>query len=133
MINYVTLTPNISGARRAQTGLPSSSRFLAQNHKAKKVNGEIETASKHLIASIWRGGGQAKFGRPQRGGIGHDSTNLNKGREGVKIPKILRTYFMDGPLLKPTLFDRPIPYSGRVFTLKRMHHTSRKNEVFEWW
>ena len=57
MINYVTLTPNISGARRAQTGLPSSSRFLAQNHKAKKVNGEIETASKHLIASIWREGG----------------------------------------------------------------------------
>ena len=49
-------------------GLPSSSRFLAQNHKAKKVNGEIETASKHLIASIWRGGGSGKIWIHKEGG-----------------------------------------------------------------
>ena len=27
------------------------------------------------------------FGRPQRGGVALDSTNMNKGREGVKNPE----------------------------------------------
>jgi len=38
-----------------------------------------------LIASM--GGCQAKFGCPERGRVIPDSTIMNKGREGVKIPE----------------------------------------------
>ena len=59
--------------------------FLPTSHntKAKKVNDEIKTDSKH------GGGEQAKFGCPQRGRVILDSTNMNKGREGVKNPEKL--------------------------------------------
>ena len=33
------------------------------------------------------GGSDHIFGRPQRGGVAPDSTNMNKGREGVKNPE----------------------------------------------
>ena len=68
-----------------------STYFNSHNTKAKKLNDEIKTDSKH-----W-GWGQAKFGCPQRGRFIPDRTNMNKGRERSKFPKILLTYFMDDP------------------------------------
>ena len=44
------------------------------------------------------GGSDHIFGRPQRGGVAPDSTNMNKGREGVKNPEIFADVLNGSPL-----------------------------------
>ena len=45
-----------------------------------------------------RSRGDHIFGRPQRGGVVRDSTNMNKGREGVKNPENFADVLYGWPL-----------------------------------
>ena len=51
-----------------------------------------------MQAFIWEGGIYAKFGRPHRGGVSPDSTNMDRGREGVKNPEIFADVLNGSPL-----------------------------------
>ena len=59
----------------------------------------------------WEGGGlYAKFGRPHRGGVSPDSTNMDRGREGVKNANIFADVLDGSPLRQAFLATLLIPW-----------------------
>ena len=59
---------------------------------------KLKAASKHLAG--WGGGSDHIFGRPQRGGVAPDSTNMNKGRERVKNTEKFADVLNGSPLIR---------------------------------
>ena len=61
------------------------------------------------------GGAEPIFGRPHRGGVSPDSTNMDKGREGVKNPEIFADVLNGSPLRVCVVNNQSTPVHWPAF------------------